>query len=141
MEQEVVGGIGSTRPMTWLLGLFSLVAVLVAIVGIYGVLSYTMAQRTQEIGIRMALGADGAHVRAMVVREGARIIGIAIPIGLVVSLAATRLIRSQLYGVGPNDVLTFAAMTAVLSGIALAACCVPAWRASRVDPMTALRAE
>jgi ABC-type antimicrobial peptide transport system permease subunit len=127
--------------MMWLMGIFSVVAVLVAVVGIYGVLSYTMTQRTQEVGIRIALGADAGRVTRMVVAEGARLVGIAVVIGLTGAFAATRLLRSQLFGVQPHDALTFVAVTAVLAGVAILACYIPARRASRVDPMEALRTD
>ncbi len=141
MEEDLAAVTTSPRVMMWLMGIFSLVAVLVAVVGIYGVLSYTMSQRTQEIGIRIALGADARRVRRMVVAEGARLVGVAVAIGLVGSLAATRLLRSQLFGVEPHDAVTFVAVTAVLGGVAILACYIPARRASRVDPMEALRTD
>jgi ABC-type antimicrobial peptide transport system permease subunit len=120
-------------------GLFSVVAVLVAVVGIYGVLSYTMSQRVQEIGIRIALGADARRVTRMVVAEGARLVGVAVAIGLVGSFAATRWLRTQLFGVEPHDAFTFVAVTGLLAAVAILACYIPARRASRVDPMEALR--
>jgi ABC-type antimicrobial peptide transport system permease subunit len=100
-----------------------------------------MSQRTQEVGIRMALGAEMRDVRRMVLGDGMRLIGLAVFVGLVVSLGAARLLRSQLYGVAPNDLLTFGAVTVVLAGVAMLACYIPARRASRVDPMVALRSE
>jgi putative ABC transport system permease protein len=139
MARDVEGGIGSTQPMTWLLGIFSLIALLVAAVGTYGVLSYTMAQRTREIGIRIALGADRRAVSRMVLGEGARLVGIAAAVGLCCALVTTHWLRSLLFGVGPNDGVTFGVVTFVLVGVALLACYVPARRASRVDPMVALR--
>jgi predicted permease len=141
MEEDLNAVTTSPRVMMWLMGIFSLVAVLVAVVGIYGVLSYTMSQRTQEIGIRIALGADARRVRRMVVAEGARLVGFAVAIGLVGAFAATRLLRSQLFGVEPHDAVTFVAVTAVLAGVAILACYIPARRASRVDPMEALRTD
>ncbi len=141
MQQDLDAVTTSPRVMMWLVGIFSVVALLVAVVGIYGVLSYTMSQRTQEIGIRIALGADASRVRRMVVAEGARLVGMAVAIGLVASFAATRLLRSQLFGVQPHDALTFLVVTAVLAGVAILACYVPARRASRVDPMEALRTD
>ena len=141
MEEDLDAAVTSPRVMMWLMGIFSLVALLVAAVGIYGVLSYTMSQRTQEMGIRIALGADARRVRRLVVMEGTRLVGIAVAIGLVGAFAATRLLRSQLFGVAPHDVLTFVAVTVVLAGVAILACYLPARRASRVDPMEALRAD
>jgi putative ABC transport system permease protein len=141
MQQDLDAVVASKKSMMWLTGLFALVALLVAAVGIYGVLSYTMSQRTQEVGIRMALGAEMRDVRRMVLGDGMRLIGLAVFVGLVVSLGAARLLRSQLYGVAPNDLLTFGAVTVVLAGVAMLACYIPARRASRVDPMVALRSE
>jgi putative ABC transport system permease protein len=141
MEQDLDAVVASNKTMMMLTGLFALVALLVAAVGIYGVLSYTMTQRTQEVGIRIALGAEMRDVRRMVLGEGLRLIALAVFIGLVVSLGATRLLRNQLFGVAPLDVLTFVAVTVILAGVAILACYVPAWRASRIDPMVALRSE
>jgi ABC-type antimicrobial peptide transport system permease subunit len=100
-----------------------------------------MSQRIQEIGIRIALGADARRVTRMVVAEGARLVGVAVAIGLVGALAATRLLSSQLFGVQPHDVVTFVGVTALLSSVALLACYIPARRASRVDAMEALRTD
>jgi ABC-type antimicrobial peptide transport system permease subunit len=100
-----------------------------------------MSQRAHEVGIRIALGAESRQVVRMVVGEGMRIIVIAVVIGLAGSLAATRLLRSQLFGVGPTDVLTFSVVTAILALVAVLACLLPARRASRVDPMIALRTD
>jgi putative ABC transport system permease protein len=120
---------------------FAIVALLLGAIGIYGMLSYTMSQRAHEVGIRIALGAESRQVVRMVVGEGMRIIGIAVAIGLAGSLAATRLLRSQLFGVGPTDVLTLSVVTAILALVAVLACLLPARRASRVDPMIALRTD
>ncbi|MEO7086403.1 MAG: ABC transporter permease, partial [Gemmatimonadaceae bacterium] len=141
MDQELSGAVGSKKAMMWLTALFAIVALLVSAVGIYGVLSYTMSQRTHEMGIRIALGADGRQVRRMVIGEGARLVGVSVGVGLVASIVAARMLRSQLFGIGANDVVTFVVVTAVLSLVAVLACYLPARRASRVDPMVALRAE
>ena len=141
MQADLGAVVTSSKTTMWLTGLFALVALLVAVVGIYGVLSYTMTQRTQEVGIRIALGADARQVTRMVIGEGLRLIGLAVAIGLLASLGAARLLRSQLYGVAPHDVVTFTAVSVTLAGVALAACYIPARRASRVDPMVALRSE
>jgi predicted permease len=141
MEQDIDAVMGGNRSIMWLTAMFAVVALLVAVVGIYGVLSYTMSQRTQEVGIRIALGADSRSVTRLVLAEGARLVGVAVAAGLVTSALAARLLRSQLYGVQPNDLTTFAVVTLTLSTVAILACYIPARRAARVDPMVALRAD
>jgi predicted permease len=124
-----------------LAGSFALLAVVLAAVGVYGVMSYAVAQRTREIGIRMALGAARGRVLAMVLGRGARITAWAALLGLLLSAGAARLIRSQLFGVNPNDLLTFVTVPVGLAAVALLACYLPARRAAGVDPVTALRSE
>ena len=124
-----------------LLASFAGLALLLATVGMYGVVSYAVAQRTREIGIRMALGAGRGNVFGMVLGQGARLAGFGIAIGLILSLAVTRLMIGFLYGVQPTDPLTFASVCLLLIGIALLACYVPARRAMRVDPIVVLRHE
>jgi putative ABC transport system permease protein len=124
-----------------LLGLFSGIGLLLAAVGLYATMAYIVAQRTQEIGVRMALGADPGDVRTMVVREGAMLALAGIGIGLAGALAAARVVSSMLYGVTSRDTLTYAASASLLLLIMLLASYLPAWRASRVDPLTALRCE
>ncbi len=141
MDQLLDGAVGSPRLIVRLTAGFALVALLLGAIGIYGVLSYTMSQRTHELGIRIALGAESRQVVHMVVREGMRVVAVAVAIGLGASIAATRLLRSQLFGVAPTDVATFAVVTVLLSAVAILACYIPARRASRVDPMIALRTD
>jgi len=124
-----------------LLAAFGALAVALAAIGMYGVISYTVAQRTQEIGIRMAMGATGREIFLMVLAQGSRMAGLGVAIGFLAALVVTRFMASFLYGVQPTDPLTFAAVSLLLIVIALLACCVPARRAFRVDPLVALRYE
>jgi putative ABC transport system permease protein len=124
-----------------LLGAFSSAALLLAALGIYGVIAYGVSQRTREIGVRVALGATPRDVLRLVVGQGVRMAAAGLGLGLLVSLAATRLMRSMLFGVGPSDPLTLAAVLAVLGAVALLASYLPARRAARTDPLQALRAE
>jgi len=137
----VASSIASQRFSLILLGGFAGLALLLAGIGIYGVLSYLVGQRTREIGVRMALGAQRLDVLRMVLGDGARMTMVGAAIGLVAALALTRLMASMLFGVRPTDPVTFAAVAVLLCGIALFACYLPARRAAKVDPMVALRYE
>jgi putative ABC transport system permease protein len=140
--QELVNGSISTRRITLiLLGLFSALALVLAAIGIYGVISYSVAQRTHEIGIRMALGADGGGVLRMILAQGVKIAGAGIGIGILASFGLTRLMTKLLYSVSAADPVTFAAVAIVLVLVAMLACYIPARRALRVDPIIALRYE
>jgi predicted permease len=121
--------------------LFGVLAQLLASIGLFGVMAYAVSQRTREIGIRMALGAARRDVLTMIVREGMTLAMLGIALGLIGAFSSTRVLHSQLFGVSPSDPATFAAVSALLSVIALLACCLPARRASRVEPMVALRTE
>lgn len=124
-----------------LLLLFAGLALVLAVIGIYGVISYLVTQRTREIGVRMALGARRGHVIGMIVRQGLILTLIGVGLGVAASLAAVRALNRLLFGVSPTDPLTFVAVVAILGVVALAACFVPALRASRIDPVVALRYE
>jgi putative ABC transport system permease protein len=124
-----------------LLGVFATVAMTLAAIGIYGVIAYSVAQRTREIGIRMALGAQRTQMLGMVLRQSLTVVVIGIAIGLVAAFGATRLLASLLYGVGANDILTYAGVVFLLGAAALLASYIPARRAMKVDPMVALRYE
>jgi putative ABC transport system permease protein len=141
MDELLSHSVGQPRLNLTLLVAFASIALLLAGVGVYGVMAYTVTQRTHEIGIRMALGAQSKDVVKQVLTEGTRLAAIGLAIGFAGSLAATRLIATLLFGIKPTDPLTFAAVAAVLTSVALAACYIPARRAMRVDPMIALRHE
>jgi len=141
IPQLVDATLEQPRFQTLLLGLFSGLALTLAAVGIYGVISYSVIQRTHEIGIRMSLGAQPSQVLRLVMGQGAKLALAGIVVGIAAALALTRLMRSLLFEVSPADPLTFAGIAVLLVAVALAACYIPARRAMRVDPMTALRYE
>jgi putative ABC transport system permease protein len=141
VSEVVSASIADRRFNLVLLAAFAGTALLLAVMGIYGVTAYSVAQRTQEIGVRMALGAQPGNIFRMIMLEGLVLAGVGVGFGLAGAFALTRLIRSMLYGVPPHDPVTFGAAAAFLAGLALAACFFPARRATRVDPMIALRDE
>ncbi len=138
LEQVISDSIGPRRMSVVLLGVFAGIALLLASVGIYGVMSYLVVQRTHEIGVRMALGAQARDVVALVVGHALRLVGIGTGIGLVLALVSTRALSALLYGVDAFDLATFVLVTFALAAIALLASYIPALRASRADPMIAL---
>jgi predicted permease len=141
IEEIISESLAAKRFATVLLGAFATVAVLLASLGIYGVFSYFVGQRTHEIGVRIALGARRRHVLGLVVGQGFSLTLVGIACGLAGAVGMTRFLSSLLYGVRPTDPLTFAAVSALLTGVALLACYIPALRAARVDPIVALRHE
>jgi putative ABC transport system permease protein len=139
LEERVADTIAMPRVSAAVIGLFAALALALAAIGLYGVLAYSVVQRTREIGIRIALGARHGEVLRLVVRQGMRPALAGIAVGLVVAVAATRLMSSLLYGVTATDPATFVAVPLFLAGVSLLAAWLPARRAARVDPMTALR--
>jgi len=139
---ETIGtSLYAARMGAWLLAVFGGLALLLAAIGIYGVLSFSIARRTREMGIRLALGAAPGAVRRLVVSEGVRLALIGLAAGLVLALVGTRALRSQLYGIGSADPATYLALSAVLLLVAVLATYLPARRATKVDPAITLRAE
>jgi putative ABC transport system permease protein len=141
MEEVVSASRSPRRVRMLLLSLFAALALALACVGIYGVMAYLVAQRTHEIGIRMALGADRKEVLALIVGQGLKLSVAGVAAGLLLAVGLSRFLSTVLYGVGTTDAATFAGVGALLIALAAAASCLPAWRASRVDPVTALRAQ
>lgn len=139
IDQIFAQGLFAPRMGAALLGLFGLLALVLAAIGIYGVMAYSVSQRTHEIGIRMALGAAGQDVVRMLVRQGLTLTGIGLGVGLVAAFFVTRLAGSLLYGISATDPLTFAGVVVILGMVGLAACYIPARRATHIDPLDALR--
>ncbi|HAB16708.1 MAG TPA: hypothetical protein DCE44_09690, partial [Verrucomicrobiales bacterium] len=141
LAEQKDGSLALERMAATLLSGFGVLALLLAALGIYGVLAYSVGQRTREIGVRMALGAQLGDVLQLVLKQGAGLVALGLLVGLGGALASTRLMRGFLYGVQPIDPLTFLSVIVVLVGVALLACWLPARRAAKVDPMVALRTE
>jgi putative ABC transport system permease protein len=141
LDSVLSQSVAAPRFRTWLLGVFAGLALMLAAVGIYGVISYAVSQRTQEIGIRMALGAQAADVLKLVVKGGMTLALIGVGLGLAGAFALTRLLTTLLFGVTATDAGTFVTVSAGLIVVALFACFIPARRATKVDPLVALRYE
>jgi putative ABC transport system permease protein len=141
MSEVVASTIAQPRINTVVLSVFAGIALLLAAIGIYGVTSFAVSQRTREIGVRMALGAQQRSVLSLVVRQGMIPVLAGLVVGLLAAFAATRVMQNLLFEVQPTDPTTFAAITVLLGAVALAASVIPAWRAARVDPVEALRSE
>ena len=131
----------NSRLLAVLLTAFGGLAILLAGVGVYGVMSYSLSQRTRELGVRMALGAEARDVLGMVLRHGVGLASIGIGLGLVAAFGLSRFLGSMLYGISPTDPVTLAGISIFMLLVVLAACYIPARRATRIDPMTALRFE
>jgi ABC-type antimicrobial peptide transport system permease subunit len=141
MEKLLSDAAAERRFSLLLLLLFAGLALVLSSVGIYGVMAYTTIQRRHEIGIRMALGAGSADVLGLVLAQGMRLVAAGVALGLIGSWVLSRVLVSQMYGITARDPLTYGAVALLLAGVALLATYVPAWRATRVDPMLALRSE
>jgi putative ABC transport system permease protein len=141
LDDTLARSIGERRFTMLLLAGFASMALFLAAIGVHGVLSYSVARRTPEIGIRMALGAEPGRVRRLIVREGLTLAAAGVVLGLIGSLVLTRLLQSLLYGVTPTDPATFALVALTLGGVALLACAAPVWKATQIDPIVALREE
>jgi putative ABC transport system permease protein len=141
MAEYISSSVAAPRFNTTLLSIFAGVALVLTIIGLYGVMSYSVAQRTNEIGIRMALGARTRDVLALIVKDGLKMVSLGLVFGIAGALALTRLLATLVFGVTTHDPMTFVVIAVLLSLVAMLACYVPAWRATRVDPLEALRCE
>jgi putative ABC transport system permease protein len=141
MEEVTAVSVAPQRFNVFLFGVFAGLGLLLAAIGLYGVIAYAVEQRTNEIGLRIALGAQARDIVRLILKQGLALTLIGLALGIAVSVALTRLMKSLLFGVGTTDPLTFVVIAMLLTAVALVACWVPARRATRVDPMVALRCE
>src|SRR5262249_36138265 len=141
MEQMLDSSIARERMSMLIFAVFAIVALALASVGLYGVVAHSVPERRHEIGVRMALGAESHHVLGLVVRQGLSMAVVGAAIGVSGAFAVSRWIQALLFGITATDPATFAAVVTMLLAVATIACCIPAWRGTRVDPTTALRAE
>jgi putative ABC transport system permease protein len=139
MEQALDKKLAMSRFTTWLLGLLGATGLVLAVVGVYGVIAYFVTQRTHEFGVRLALGASGGTVKWMVVRQGLALAAVGVVLGAILSLASTRLLATMMFGITPHDPVTFVAVALLLTIVAVCASLIPARRATRIDPLAALR--
>ena len=141
MEDVINDSIAERKTIAFSLTLYAVLPLLLAAVGLYAVLAYYVSQRFHEIGVRLALGADGKLIATMILKRGISLIALGVAIGVAGAVALTRLLRQLLFGIEPTDVTTFVGVSLSVVAVALLACLVPTWRAVRVDPMVALQAE
>jgi putative ABC transport system permease protein len=141
MERIMADSTSQRRFATILFGIFALVALVLASVGLFGVMSYTVAQRTHEIGIRVALGAQTLDVLKLIIRQGMTLVLTGVAIGLMAAFGLTRLMKSMLFGISETDATTFVIIPLLLAAVAMLACYLPAKRATKVDPLIDLRSE
>jgi ABC-type antimicrobial peptide transport system permease subunit len=141
LDEQVSNSLNQQRMTVMLLGGLGVLALLLAAIGLYGVVSFSVAQRTREIGVRMALGARPVSVLTLVLTRGMVLVGVGLAIGLTISLAGAGLMKTLIASVGPRDPITFVSTAAALGAIALVASYIPARRATRIDPLIALRTE
>jgi len=141
MHSVLRDSLGTRRLLLMLLGVFAALALVLSAAGVYGVMSYGVTQRTREIGIRIALGATARETAGIVLRDVGAVAAMGLAVGIAAALAASRLMSTVLYGIGALDVATFASVPVVIGLVALVAGAVPAWRATRVDPVIAMRSE
>ena len=141
MQENIATSVSDSHFRTVLLGIFAASALLLSLIGLYGLIAYSVAQRTSEIGVRMALGAQRKDILRMIVGQGIKLVLIGVAVGLAGALALSQLLKQFLYGVVPDDPVTFIGVAVILTVVAAVACWIPAVRAMRVDPIVALRYE